>query len=292
MKTKLLFLTGLFLPALFCSCEKKTDNTAPLRNEYITVYEDSEDNAVNEIQVPLEGIEGGKIHVLSNVALKGRYFVNPTEDETDWFQIKSVEEVEPGHTVVTYDAASLLALNSLDLREGKLSFSCPSASIGKFLNVCQGYQRRFSLDFSDEDDKTLVITGKHTYTTREFSELTMDYFDYISFNVWAETSNEFLSKNITLDITVSGGQFFETRLATYRVNVPLGTGADKSNLQYLLLMGNGTRMSSKTSFTFSTANDDDVYVHIDNFSAYKVSESDVEILGDVEVEIEDEIDWV
>ena len=79
-----------------------------------------------------------------------------------------------------------------------------------------------------------------------------------------------------LDIKISGGIFYDTRLATFRVNVPLGTGPDKSNLRYLLIEGNDfERFSDKTKFTFSTANDDLVYVHIDNFRAYKVTEADI-----------------
>jgi hypothetical protein len=105
--------------------------------------------------------------------------------------------------------------------------------------------------------------------------------------------NEFLSKNITLDITVSGGKFYDTEFTTYRINVPVGTGAEKSNLKYLLVMGNGERMSSKTHFTFSTFNDDQVYVHIDNFAAYKVTEAEMsELFEDEDFEEEDEPDWI
>ena len=63
----------------------------------------------------------------------------------------------------------------------------------------------------------------------------------------------------------SGGKFYETGLTTFRVNVPLGTGPDENNLKYLLLVGLDQHMSAETKFTFSTANDDEVYVHIDNF---------------------------
>ena len=119
-----------------------------------------------------------------------------------------------------------------------------------------------------------------------------DYYDYISFNAWAESENEFPSRNITLDVTVSGGKFHATGLTTYRINVPLGTGPDKDNLKYLLLVGNGQRMSNKTHFIFSVANDELVYVHIDNFAAYKVTEAELGYLfQDEDFEDEDEPDW-
>ena len=115
-----------------------------------------------------------------------------------------------------------------------------------------------------------------------------------SFNAWAVTSNEFLSKNITLDITISGGLFYDINQTTYRVNVPIGTGAETSNLQYLLLMGNDDRMSSKTYFTFSVNNDDQVFVHVDNFAAYQVTPADMgELFIDEDFEEEDDGgDWV
>ena len=292
MNRKVLFIGVFLLPVLY-ACGGKEVMEAPVRNEFIKVYETSADKLVDNIQVELDGVQDGEIHVLSNVRLEWKYLFDQTETGTEWFSIKSVEEVEPGHTVVTYDAASLLSLNSLDSRSGSLSFSCPEKSLGKFLSIRQGYSRRFLEEFSDEADGTLVITGRQTYTTSEYPVLNDDYFDYISFNTWAVSNNEFMSKNITLDITISGGKFYDTDLATYRVNVPLGTGPEKSNLKYLLVVGNGERMSARTTFTFSTANDDQVFVHIDNFSAYQVTEADMGgMLPDEDFNEDEEPDWV
>ncbi len=294
MNRKVLFIISASLAVAVCSCNRDDGPKRPVRSEYIKVYETSPEKTVDDIQVPFEGVQGGQIHVLSNVPVQWNYFVDQTQTGTDWFKIKSVEEIESGHILVTYDAESILALNSLDRRSGRLSFSCPEQSLGKFLPVKQGYSRQFYEEFSDEPDKTLVITGRQSYTTEEYPVLNADYCDYISFNVWAETTNEFLSKNITLDITVSGGKFYATGLTTYRVNVPFGTGPDKSNIRYLLLVGNGERMSAKTKFTFSTANDDQVYVHIDNFAAYKVTEAEMGILVTDEYFDEDGegADWI
>ena len=212
---------------------------------------------------------------------------------TDWFKVKSVEEVESGHIVVTYDAESVLTFYSLDRRSVRLSFFCPEESLGKYLPIKQGYSRQFYEDFSDEPSGRVTITGRQSYTTEEYPVLNTDYCDYIAFNAWAETTNEFLSKNITLDITVYGGKFYATGLTTYRVNVPIGTGPGVDNMRYLLIVGNGTRMSEKTTFTFSTANDDQVYVHIDNFSAYQVTEAELGfLLGDEDFNDEGEADWI
>lgn len=292
MKRPLLILLCAFLAFILCTCNKN-ENLRPERSEYIKVYDGTSKKPLDNIQVPFEGAEDGEIHVFTNVDLNWKYFVSQSDEDTDWFTIKSVEEVDPGHIVVIYDAASILDLNSLSRRSGRLSFSCPAQSLGKYLSVNQGYERRFLESFSAQPEGYLTITGKKTYTTREYSELSRDYFDYISFNAWADTDNEFLSKNITLDITVSGGQFYDTATTTFRVNVPLAEAADASNFKTLLLMGNGVQMSSKTTFTFSTANDDHVYVHIDNFAAYKVSEAEFGALfEDEDFEEEEEIDWV
>ena len=293
MKKRVLLLLSAALAVAVCACNRDDGPKRPVRSEYIKVYETSPEKTVDDIQVPFEGVQGGQIHVLSNVPVQWNYFVDQTQTGTDWFKIKSVEEVESGHILVTYDAESILTLNSLDRRSGRLSFTSPEQSLGKFLPVKQGYSRQFYEDFSGEPDNTLVITGKKSYTTKEYPVLNADYCDYISFNVWAETTNEFLSKNITLDVTVSGGKFYATGLTTYRVNVPIGTGPDKSNIRYLLLVGNGERMSAKTTFTFSSANDDLVYVHIDNFAAYKVTEAEMGILVTDEYFDEDgEVDWI
>ncbi|MCR5560371.1 MAG: hypothetical protein K6F58_00935 [Bacteroidales bacterium] len=293
MSKKTLILLGAVLAVVPCSCGKNEESDEPARSEYIKVYETSPQKTVDNIQVPFEGAQDAKIHVLSNVPLQWKYFINPGEPDLDWLTIKSVEEVEQGHTIVTYDAKSLLPLNALDRRAGQLSFSSPEHSLGKFLTVRQGYSQKFYEDFSDEAGGNVTITGNQTFTTQEYPVLNSDYFDYISFNAWAESENEYLNRNITVDVTVSGGIFHATGLTTYRVNVPLGTGADQDNLKYLLLMGNGERMSAKTTFTFSVANDELVYVHIDNLAAYLVNEAEMgELFEDEDFNEDEEPDWV
>ena len=287
MKKKVLLLLSAALALAVCSCVSEDGPKRPVRSEYITVYETSPEKAVDAIQIPFEGVQDGQIHVLTNVQLQWRYVAD------DWFKIKSVEEIESGHILVTYDAKSLLTNNSLDRRSGRLSFFCPEESLGKFFTVKQGYSRQFYEDFSDEPSGMLTITGRQSYITEEYPVLNTDYCDYIAFNAWAETTNEFLSKNITLDISVYGGKFYATGLTTYRINVPIGTGPTENNMKYLLLVGNGTRMSEKTTFTFSTANDDQVYVHIDNFSAYQVTEAEMGLLfNDEDFNEEEEVDWI
>ena len=292
MKKKTFILLWVTLSAVFCACNKNGEPERPVRSEYIKVYETSPDKLVDDIQVPFAGAQDAQIHILSNVSLQWKYLMSQGAAYPDWFKITRVEEVEPGHIVVTYDAESILTLNSLVSREGKLSFSNPSQALGKFLSVRQGYKRQFIDEFPDEPGQMVTLTGKQTFTTRDYSELNRDYFDYISFNAWAETTNEFRSKNITLDITISGGLFFDTGLTTFRVNVPLADAADKSNFRYLLVMGEGARMSPNTHFTFSVANDDLVYVHIDNLAAYQVTEADLGLYIDIDFDEDEEPDWV
>lgn len=291
-KTVLLGLSAALAVAV-CSCGRVDGPQRPVRSEYITVYETSPDNAVDAIQIPFEGVQDGQIHVLTNVSVQCKYFVDQSDTEAGWFKIKSVESVESGHIVVTYDAESVLPRYSLDRRTVRLSFSSPEEYFGKFLPVKQGYSRQFYEDFSNEPSGMVTITGRQSYTTKEYSVLNTDYCDYISFNAWAETTNEFLSKNITLDITIYGGKFYDTGLATYRINVPLGTGPEEDNMRYLLVVGNGTRLSEKTRFTFSVANDELVYVHIDNFGAYQVTEAEMGLLfKDEDFDDEGEADWI
>ena len=122
MKKKVLLLLSSALAAAVCSCGRDDGPQRPVRSEYITVYETSPEKTVDDIQIPFEGVQDGQIHVLTNVPVQWKYFVDQTQTGTDWFKVKSVEEIESGHIVVTYDAESILSLNSLDRRSGRLSF--------------------------------------------------------------------------------------------------------------------------------------------------------------------------
>lgn len=293
MKKTAFTLLWVCFGALFCSCSEKEGSEAQLRKEFIKVYETTPDKLVDAIQVPLQGVKDGQIHVLTNVDIEWKFFMSQESTETAWIDIKSFKEIEKGHFLLTYDAESLLDKNSLELRGGRLSFYCPEQSLGKFMIVDQGHELIFSEPFTNEQDGNVKLTGKLSHTTKEYPVLNSDFYDYISFNAWAESTTENLSKNITLDVTISGGKFYDTQLTTFRVNVPLGTGADKSNLKYLLIQGNGERFSSKTNFTFSTDNDDNVYVYVDNFAAYKVTEAEMfNIFGDEDYMDEEESDWI
>ena len=296
MTKKLTILIWALLATLF-ACNKNDPGTSSPRPDLITAYETSPSNSVDGIQIPFEGVKDGKIHILYSIPadekLGWRHLIEPGDREADWLTIKGVEAVEPGHVVVTYDATSLLALNKLDRRSSNLSFFCPNLSLGKYISLRQGYQRQYS-GTSAAKDETITLTGDETYTTQEYPNLNVDYCDYISFNVWAKNEHEFsLTKNITLDITVSGGHFHETGLTTYRVNVPLGTGPNEDNLIYLLVVGNGKRMSTNTYFSFSTDNNPDVYVNVKNFSIYKVTEAEMlNLIDDEDFEGTDEPDWI
>lgn len=277
------FLLMCAIPLGLCCCQKVQG--PQLREEYINVFDGDIPDAVDNVQIPFEGVENGQLHIRSNVPLQWKYMVDQDSENTAWFNIREVKEVEPGHMVVTYDAESILDLNSLDRREGKLSFSCPSRFLGKFMDIAQGYPRQFLEEFDGQsEDNDLVISGKRTYTTKEYPVLGADYYDYVSFNAWADADPEFLSRNITLDIKIDGAMFNLTARTTYRVNVPLGTQAGKDNFKFFLISNGGERLSPQTKFTFSTQNDDGVIVHVDNFAGYKVTPAEMrELMDDEEI---------
>ena len=198
MNKKTLTFIWVCFAALLCSCSGKENAETVTRDEFIKVYTESPDKLIDKIQVPLEGAQDGQIHILTNVDLDWEFFMNPNQEDKTWIQIKTVEEVEKGHMVITYDAESLLDKNTLDWRGGRLSFYCPEQSLGKFMTVDQGYEIIFEETFESEPQGNVKLTGKESYTTQEYPVLNEDFYDYISFNAWAETTNEFLSKNITL----------------------------------------------------------------------------------------------
>ena len=295
MDKKLLIPLGFSLLALLGACNRSDQPYSHPRSEFIQVYETSADNPIDAIQVPFDGVQDGKIHILSNLPegqqLDYRYLVNPTGGTANnWLTIKEVDNTDPSHIVITYDAASLLEKNSLERRSGSLSFTCPELSLGKFVPIRQGYSLVYTDDFKQEDGAPISLTGEETFTTDKYPKVNVDYCDYISFNAWAKDESEFvLSKNITLDVTISGGHFYPTDVSTYRVNVPLGAAASKANLVYLLVVGDGTRMSADTQFTFSVANDDGVRVFIKNFAIYRVTAAEMlDLIGDEDFEYEPE----
>ena len=300
MDKKLLIPLGVSLMALLpVACNRTDLPYSKPRSEFIQVYETSANNLVDAIQVPFDGVQGGTIHILSNLPenkeLDWQYLVNPADGAANnWLTIKNVNDSDPSHIVITYDAASILEENSLERRSGSLSFTCSEISLGKFVPIRQGYSLVYEDVFAKDKNGNPIpisLTGEETFTTGKYPKVNVDYCDYISFNAWATDASEFsLSKNITLDITVYGGHFYETGLNTYRVNVPLGSDAAKGNLIYLLVVGDGARMSADTHFTFSVENDDNVYVNIKNFAIYKVTAAEMlDLIGDEDFEYEP--DW-
>ena len=75
MNTKALTLVWVILSVIFCSCDKNSLKEQPTRNEFIKVYDTTPDKLLDGIDVPLEGVQDGKFHVLSNVPLQWKYLV-------------------------------------------------------------------------------------------------------------------------------------------------------------------------------------------------------------------------
>ena len=107
-KTVQTFLWVCFA-ALLCSCSGNPGVQTQTRDEFIKVYTESPDKLIDNIQVPLEGVQDGQIHVLTNVDLQWKFFMNQDSENKTWINIKSAEEIEEGHILITYDAESLLA---------------------------------------------------------------------------------------------------------------------------------------------------------------------------------------
>lgn len=282
------FLVMLTVAIAASSCEQK-GRVDILRDDFISVYEQNPQKTVDNIQVPFDGVTDAKINVLSNLPLDWVYRVNNDQEDPAWLQIKEVKDLGDGHMEITYDAASILELNTLERRQGYLSFSSEYAFMGKFLTIRQGYVLQYEEDFGSLGG-TLSLSGKQTYTTEELAIINRDYYDYVSFNAYAEVNTEFLDNNITLDVTIHGGKFDGIDRTTYRVSIPLGDKPEKENLHFMLLSNGGELMSSKTTLTFSVENDEGVTVHVDNLHLYKVSEAELHDLSDED--FDDSEEWI
>lgn len=286
---KMLCVSLAFVGLIAC-VEKPVEEV--VRGEYITVYETSPDMTVSDIQVPFEGVQDAQLHVVSNLKLDWRYQVDQTMVDPNWLTIKSVDEIEPGHYLVKYDAKSLLDRNTIARRESTLSFSNAESFMGKFITFRQGYAEEYAQDFSSEPDGYVELRGKETYTTETLHIINKDYYNYVTFNAYGQKGNEFSYENITLNVTVDGGPIFkDINRTVYKVNVPVGTAPTANNMNFLLMWNKGQVMGSKTTLTFSVENEEGAVVYIDNLHIYKVSEAELDNFVDDEYEEEME-DWV
>ena len=285
---KLLYVSLTAVGLISCTDEPVVE---VLRDEYIVAYETSPDIAISEIQVPFEGASDAQIHVLSNLELDWRYQVDQTMADPAWLTIKSVEEIEKGHYLVTYDAKSLLDRNTISRRESVLSFSNAEAFMGKFITFRQGYTEEYSESFDSVGDGYVSLTGKQTYTTETLHIINKDYYNYVTFNAYAQRENEFSLENVTLKVTVSGGPIFrDINRTEYIVNVPVGTEPNAGNMNFLLMWNKGNVMGSKTTLTFSVENEEGAVVFIDNLHIYKVSEAELDNFVDDEYEDNEEME--
>ena len=284
-----LFLALLLSASALLSCNKKEE---PLRTDYIKVWLTNPDKTVEDLQIPFDGTDDGCFHVQSNVDFETR-FMDPPDGSGGWFHITSVENVEPGHLKVSYTADSMLGGNSLDRRTCKYSVANPSLFLGKFLSIRQGYSQVYSDNFDDKGGYVTLQAGMAPYTTPYLSALNVTFYDYVSLNVWAESSILVDNINITMDVTVEGGAVVDNiNRPSYRINVPLGTGPSASNMKWFLLSNQGQRLSDKTRLTFSVVNPSGVTVRFTNLKLYKVSEAEIENLADDEEFNFDDDDWI
>lgn len=268
------------------SCRPTRSQNTPLRPEKISVYlEETPSHLINNLQVPFDGVENGRMHVVSDRKLDWRSMMDPNlpEAEKNWFTITNVQEVEPNHLVFDYQATSVLKDNSLSRRAGDLSLYNAEANLGKFMTVRQGYVVTYDAGFDLAAPNGASLSGNMVYTTPALNNINLHYYDYISFNAYATTSYDPVGTSITMDITLEGAPVFEaTGLKTMRVNVPVGTEAEPSNLQYFLLSNGGERIGAGVKLAFSTSNPSGTIVHLTNLRVYKVSEAELEDLFDEE----------
>jgi len=280
----------MLLLILFCSCQDN-ENELSLREEYVNVYLGDSKLAVDYIQIPFEGVTDGVIHIKTNVDLEMNYNSGASGN---WLTIKDVQDVEEGHSIITYDAASMVEEGSLDRRQGYLRFVAPSLYFGKFIDVRQGYEQVWNETFEGYSGSCYPLSGNSVWTSDALDVLGTHFYDYVSFNAWYESSSDVSQRNITLDVHIEGGPVFDALNKTeYTFNVSEGNSVEAGNMKFFLLSNNGQRMSSKTKLSFSVSNPAGVTVKIANIRIYKVSEAEIETFLDEDDDVnEEEDDWI
>lgn len=292
-------LTAIVLAcAAVASCKIQRSVDTPLRSEKISVYTSENPGVLlNNVQVPFTGVEAGEIHILSDKPLDMNYVVDPTlpEQEQKWFTIRNVEQIAPGHTVVTYDATSIIEDNSLSRRSGLLSLTNAPAYLGKFLTIRQGYTVTYDAGFDAAALGSLSLSGNMVYTTPALNNINLHYYDYISFNAYAQvpTGMDPVGQTFTIDVSIQGAPYFDaTGQKSIRLNVPVSSNDAPENLHYLLITNHGERIGAGVKLSFTTNNPTGVIVHFNNLRIYKVSEAELEDLVDDDEEYDpDNENW-
>lgn len=290
----LLLISGLTL--LAASCQNFGAKDGPVRPDAISIYTESPDKTLSGIQVPLEGVEDGTIHIVTTDANVETpvYVADPSlqSSDYDWLTIKSIEPWKNGEILMHYSAKSLLSDEKITKRGGQIYVTNPATALGRYINISQGYTLIYENFFDETKEGYLVIPEGGSYETEICAQLANTYYDYVSFNAWIETDK--LDQSTTYAVTLSSESALFDPIRQHRYSVSASTASDASgSFRYVLIGNGGVKLGGETTIVFSNeSNPAGARLCIDNLRYYKISEGEIEdLFEEEEIDFEENENW-
>ena len=238
-----------------------------LRPERIRVYELNAGDDLSVVILPVEGIEDGEIHVVTDVDVDITYEAS----DPSWLTIDQVERTAADHYVVHYTVPALS--NPLDRRYGMLNIAAPSLFLGSFVTLQQGYSVRYAAPSA-----TQTLQAGESWTSAYAEGIRSDYNDFIAFNAWAPEGS---SSNRLLVEIIGEGTFRDTGQRSRIVEVPAGKSASAGNWHYFRVHNDGERMDADFQVRLSAADAGEaVRLQFARFKIYRITTSQAASIED------------
>ena len=210
------------------------------------------------------------------------FYEEASGDENGWFKLLDVQETRAGEYTVKCSSAP--RGNTLDLRQGTLCFSAPSASIGTFLDVRQGYERIWREDFSKQADGVLILAPGESWESSRIAGISSIKRAYVAFEARVEPSSgtdAFISEPLHIAVT-RGSSFPEIARDVYQIDANRASAFDNSTFYKLEIYHAGLVFSSETTLVLSVPKSAKASVIIDNLSVYEIPASgdDIDAISD------------
>lgn len=212
--------------------------------------------------IPVEG-ESSHLEVQADESLE--IFCKSEVGETDnWFRITDVRKLESGKYIVEYEADA--RRSTLDLRNVTMSLVAPSAGLGCFLNVRQGFRKVWNESFSSGD---IALAEGQSWTSATIDGISSVKDAWITFIARGESASG--DNNCPLMITLAGGGIFtDNDKAVCEIDVASSDEYGSDSFRKLHIYNGGKVFSSESKVIFSVPDGSSASVRIDEVCVYEI----------------------
>ena len=211
-------------------------------------------------------VEGGDFTLtVKTVADLDIFYTEASGSESEWFKLQDVIKTGTGEYRVNFTIRPLEG--TLELRNGTLSFSAPSACLGKFLDVRQGYVKIYQENFSSQDGKVLALAPGESWQSNILTGLSLIKNAWISFQARTESSDGYS----TLEVMLTGGATFPEIARNVRMtDIAYAAEFDNTCFYPLHIYNAGKVFSSETKICLTAPSDAESVIYIDNLTIYEI----------------------